>query len=144
MPDVGFAKSLRGLFRPPRLCFLLARFAWTLLTLAAPVSVAVCYGLFAAGFLMWSFAALPIAVTMVVWTRRGGFGVQSRNLWVFGAWLSLLALVGGVALAGDRIHWNAFWHGVLQVLYGLSFIAIVVWAFWHLARADAHLRRGER
>lgn len=55
-----------------------------------------------------------------------------------------LALVGGVVLAGDRIHWNAFWEGALQVLYAGAFLAVIVWAFRHLAKADSKLRRAGR
>lgn len=142
--DVGLANRLIALFRPPRLCFLLARLGWTILALAAPVSVALCYGLFAAGFVMWSYATLPLTIAMVAWTWRAGFRVQSHIVWVLGIWLLLLALVGGVVLAGDRIHWNAFWEGALQVLYAGAFLAVILWAFRHLAKADSKLRRAGR
>ncbi|MGV3773658.1 MAG: hypothetical protein ACO1QB_12210 [Verrucomicrobiales bacterium] len=98
------------------------------------------YGLIPAGFFLWSFAALPLAVVTVFWTWKAGFSVQARPLWVFGPWLLLLALFGGVGLAGDQIRWTAFLQAILQVLYGVAFLAILGWVFWHLAKADSHLR----
>jgi hypothetical protein len=137
-------KQMVQLFRPPRLCFLLARFAWTILALAAPVAIAACLGLLPAAFVLWSSIALPLAIVTVIWIRRSGYETYRGATAAFLVWVLLLLGVGGMALAGDRIDWSGRLTITLQSIYALAFLGVLAGVFAYLWKADARLRGENR